>query len=58
MFNSIGTLEIVVIAVVIMVLFGSKKLPEFVRSLGTASKEFKKAIKDDDDKPKKAKSED
>lgn len=58
MFNNIGTLEVVIIAIVVMVLFGSKKLPEFTRSLATSSKEFKKALKDDDEKPKKSKSED
>lgn len=55
MFSNIGTTEIIVIAVVLMVLFGSKKLPEFARSLGEsgkelkkASKEFKEALADDD----------
>lgn len=53
--SGIGTLEIIIIAVIIMVLFGSKRLPEFIRSLGTASKEFKKALKDDEEAPKKRK---
>lgn len=52
--KGIGTIEILIIAVVIMVLFGAKRLPEFVRSLGQASKEFKKALKDED-QPKKQK---
>lgn len=52
--KGIGTLEILIVAIVIMVLFGAKRLPEFVRSLGLASKEFKKALKEDD-QPKKKK---
>ena len=38
--------EILVIFIVILLLFGAKKLPELARSLGRASYEFKKA-KDD-----------
>ena len=38
--------EILVIFLVILLLFGAKKLPELARSLGRASYEFKKA-KDD-----------
>ena len=38
--------EIVIVLVVIILLFGAKKLPELARSLGRASYEFKKA-KDD-----------
>jgi sec-independent protein translocase protein TatA len=54
MFKNIGTPEILIIAFVILILFGAKKLPEFARGLGQsgkeikkASKEFKEAIKDD-----------
>jgi sec-independent protein translocase protein TatA len=42
----VGTPEIVIIAVVILVLFGSAKLPKLARSLGQASTEFKKGVKD------------
>lgn len=38
--------EILVIAVVILLLFGAKKIPELARSLGRASYEFKKAKQD------------
>ena len=48
MFNHIGTVEIIIIAVIIMVLFGANKLPEFTRSIGEASKEFRRDMKDDD----------
>lgn len=57
MFKNIGTPEILIIAFVILILFGAKKLPEFARGLGQsgkeikkASKEFKEALKDDDKK--------
>jgi sec-independent protein translocase protein TatA len=48
MFNNIGAGELVIIAIVIMVLFGSKKLPEFTKALGESAKEFKKGYKDED----------
>ena len=46
MFANIGTTEIIIIAVVLMVLFGAKKLPEFARSLGESGRELKKAGKE------------
>lgn len=49
--------EILIIAFVLLILFGAKKLPEFARGLGEsgkeikkAGKEFKEALKDDDKK--------
>ena len=39
----LGTGEILVIFVVILILFGGKKLPEFAQSLGKGIREFKKA---------------
>lgn len=46
MFNNLGTTEVVIIAVILVVLFGGKKIPEFIKGLGEAVKEFKKASKD------------
>ena len=40
---SIGWSEIIVILLVVLLLFGSKRIPELARSLGRASHEFKKA---------------
>ncbi len=40
-----GPLEMVVILLVILVLFGAKRLPEMGRALGEGIREFKKAIK-------------
>ena len=50
MFNNIGTTEIILILVVLMVLFGAKKIPEFARGLGAAGSEFKKGLKGEENK--------
>lgn len=39
----LGTTETVIIAVLVLVLFGAKKLPTFARSLGKSMGEFRKA---------------
>lgn len=41
--------ELLLIAAVIMLLFGAKKLPEFARSLGKAKTEFRKGLDEDAD---------
>jgi sec-independent protein translocase protein TatA len=46
MFGSLGTGEIILIALVILILFGANKIPEFMRGLGRGVSEFKKASKD------------
>ena len=40
----IGASEIIIIAGVILLLFGGKKLPEMMRGLGQGVKEFKKGV--------------
>ncbi len=40
-----GTQEIIIIALVILVLFGGSQLPKLARSVGQASTEFKKGVK-------------
>ena len=42
--NMPGPLELVVIFLLVLLLFGGKKLPEVGRALGEGIKEFKKAI--------------
>jgi sec-independent protein translocase protein TatA len=44
----IGPWQIGLIVVVILLLFGGKKIPEMMRGLGGGIKEFKKASKDED----------
>ncbi|MFZ2199880.1 MAG: twin-arginine translocase TatA/TatE family subunit [Microgenomates group bacterium] len=46
MFQNIGTTEIVIIALLIIVLFGGKKIPELMRGIGESIKEFRKASKE------------
>ena len=40
---SLGVTEIILILVVILLLFGGKRIPEIARALGRASYEYKKA---------------
>ena len=49
----IGWPQIVLIAVVILLIFGGKKIPELMRGLGSGIKEFKDASRDDDKKDDK-----
>jgi len=42
----IGVQELVVILLIILVLFGAKKIPELAKGLGNGLKEFRKASKD------------
>lgn len=46
MFNGIGSTEIIIVAVVLLLLFGGKKLPELARGIGEAIREFRKSFKD------------
>ena len=45
MFQSIGSTEWLVIGLIVVLLFGGKKLPELFKGLGEAVKEFKKSAK-------------
>lgn len=45
MFKSLGSTELIVIAFLIVFLFGARKIPEFVKGIAEALKEFKKAAK-------------
>ena len=46
MFSNIGSGEIIVVLLVLLFLFGGKKLPELARGLGESGKELKKAKKE------------
>jgi sec-independent protein translocase protein TatA len=41
----LGSTELIVILVVVLLLFGGRKIPEFMKGLGTGIKEFKDASK-------------
>jgi sec-independent protein translocase protein TatA len=46
MFQGIGAPEIIIVAGIIILLFGAKKLPEFARSMGKAKNEFQRGLKE------------
>jgi sec-independent protein translocase protein TatA len=55
---NLGPTELIIILAIVLVLFGSTRLPKLARSMGQASKEFKKGINEgdksaDEDKPEK-----
>ena len=46
MFENLGMGELLVILIVVLLLFGSKKIPEIAQGLGKGIREFKKSVKD------------
>ena len=50
MLGIIGMQEIIIIAVVVLLLFGGKKIPELMRGLGAGVKSFKEGMKDGEPK--------
>lgn len=46
MFPAIGMPEMMVIMIVVLLLFGSKRLPDLARGIGKSMREFKKAAED------------
>jgi sec-independent protein translocase protein TatA len=52
MLRSIGPTELLVILLVVLFLFGGKKIPELAKGLGEGIKNFKSSVKhDEDEKP-------
>ena len=41
---SFGPTELIIVLLIVLLLFGGAKLPKLARSLGEASKEFKKGV--------------
>ncbi len=54
----LGFPEMILIGLVILVLFGPKKIPEIAQGLGKGMKEFRRAMKEVQDKVEQAASED
>ena len=52
----IGTWEIILIVLVILLIFGGKKIPELMKGLGRGVKSFKDGVNGKDDEEKKAES--
>ena len=55
LFGSLGFWEIALIVLVIILLFGGKKIPELMRGLGKGVKSFKEGMKDVEDDVKEIK---
>ncbi len=51
--GKIGPLEIVLILLIVVLLFGGRKIPELMKGIGHGLKEFKKATRDDSEEEKK-----
>ena len=52
MFGNLGAGEIILILLVVLILFGAKKIPELARGIGKGMSEFKKGLKDVEDEIK------
>jgi sec-independent protein translocase protein TatA len=50
--GNFGATEIILVLLVIVLLFGGRKIPELMKGIGQGMKEFKKASKLDDDQDK------
>ena len=47
-----GMPEMLIILAIVVLLFGAKKIPDLAKGMGRGIKDFKKAIKDDEEEPK------
>lgn len=45
-----GGMEFLIILVIIIILFGAKKIPDLAKGIGNGIKEFRKGLKEDDTK--------
>ena len=50
-FGNIGPLELLMILVIVLVIFGAKRVPEIGASIGKGIKEFKRGLKDREVEP-------
>lgn len=49
----LGTQELIIILILVLIIFGAGKLPQVGGALGKGLRNFKQGIKDDDDEKKK-----
>ncbi len=47
----LGPTEIIILAIIILLLFGGRKIPELMKGLGRGMKEFKQAQKEENNTP-------
>jgi sec-independent protein translocase protein TatA len=52
--GNFGATEIILILLVVVLLFGGRKIPELMKGIGQGMKEFKKASRVDDETEKKS----
>jgi sec-independent protein translocase protein TatA len=50
--GNFGATEIILILLIVVILFGARKIPELMKGIGQGMKEFKKASKTDDESDK------
>lgn len=50
--GNLGATEIILIVLVLILLFGGKKIPELMKGLGQGVKQFKKGLRGEDDEEK------
>ena len=51
MVGNLGTTEIILIVLVVLVLFGAKRIPEFAKGLGKGITQFRRELKEETTKP-------
>jgi sec-independent protein translocase protein TatA len=47
----VGPVELLIVLAVVLLLFGSKKLPELAKGMGQAAKEFRSGLHDEEPDP-------
>jgi len=50
--QNLGTAEIIIIAIIVLLLFGGKKIPELMKGIGKGVKNFKEGVKGIEDEIK------
>jgi sec-independent protein translocase protein TatA len=49
LFGRFGSGELIIVALIILLLFGGKKIPELIRGVGDAVREFKKGASEEEE---------
>ncbi len=56
MFSGLRAQELLIVLLIVLLIFGARKLPDLARSLGASAKEFRKGIAEGSDKDADAES--